>query len=94
MKGFPENIGIIGPVDVLIEEITQRVQEFTVLLYEIKQCYKMNNARYQLLQKNITLSKDKEHFIKKIKGIDSNLIPPCWFSLKHKIVCITYVNSL
>lgn len=78
----------------LVEEKIQRVQEFTALLYGIKQCYNINDARYQLFQKTYATTKDKEHFIKKIKGIESNLIPPCWISLKQKILRTIYVNSM
>lgn len=78
----------------LLEDNIQRVQEFTAILYEIKQCYNINDARYQLLQNTYSNKKNKEHFIKKIKGIDSNLIPSCWISLKRNILRTIYVNSI
>lgn len=75
----------------------QRVQELSVL-YRIKQCNR--NARCQLSQKMYANKKDKEHFIKKVKGrrrasiYNSNLISLCWISLKEKNLRPIYVNSV
>ncbi|KAF2891199.1 hypothetical protein ILUMI_14974, partial [Ignelater luminosus] len=83
-----------NPVDLFVEEKIACVQEFTLLIYGIKYCTSINKARYCMFQKSYGTKKDKEQFMKKIKGIDSNLIPPCWKSLKQKILRTIYVNSM
>ncbi|KAF2889207.1 hypothetical protein ILUMI_16966, partial [Ignelater luminosus] len=85
---------LTDPVDLFVEEKIARVQEFTVLIYGIKYCTSVNKARYCMFQKSYGTKKDKEQFMKKIKGIDSNLIPPYWKSLKQKILRTIYVNSM
>ena len=94
-KDFQEIFAsLMDPTDLLINEKTSSVQEFTALLYGIKNCFNINEARYMLFQKTYATCNNKEHFIKKIKGMDSNMMPPCWKSLKQKILRTIYVNSM
>ena len=44
--------------------------------------------------KNYSAKEDGENFLKKIKGFDSNSIPPCWISLLQKILRTIFVNSM
>ncbi|CAH0563074.1 unnamed protein product [Brassicogethes aeneus] len=39
-------------------------------------------------------TKNNEKFIKKVKGFDSTHIPPCWKSLKQKLLRTIFVNSM
>lgn len=80
--------------DIFIDEKMDVVQEFTALMYGIKHCTSVNDARYRIFQKNYSAKKDNEQFMKKIKSFDSNMIPPCWESLKQKILRTIYVNSM
>ena len=67
---------LTDPVDIFVEEKIECVQEFTALIYEIKQCISVNESKYRMFQKTYGTNKNKE-FIKKIKRMDSNLIAPC-----------------
>lgn len=70
------------------------VQEFTALMYGIKQCTSVNDARCRIFQKNYSTQKDNEVFLKKVKGFDSNAIPPCLNSLNQKVLRTIFVNSM
>ena len=63
-------------------------------MYGIKNCTTVNNARYVIFKKSYTTKKDNERLIKKVKNFDSNSIPPYWKSLKQKILCTIFVNSM
>ncbi|XP_050563640.1 uncharacterized protein LOC126913014 [Spodoptera frugiperda] len=67
---------------------------YTVAMYGIKHCTKVNQARYQVFLKNFSAKEDSEKFLKKVKSFDSNTIPPCWESLKQKILRTIFVNSM
>lgn len=80
--------------DILITEKMNVIQEFTSAMYGIKNCNKVNDARYQIFVKNFSAKEDNENFLKKVRSFDSNTIPPCWESLKQKILRTIYVNSM
>lgn len=85
---------LIDEADIYINEKIDIVQEFTCKMYGIKNCTKVNDARYRIFQKNYSSKEDRERFLKKIKSFDSNTIPPCWISLKQKILRTIFVNSM
>lgn len=80
--------------DIFIDKKMNTVQEFTASMYGIKNCTKVNDARYRFFLKNYSAKEDSEQFLKKIKGFDSNTIPPCWISLIQKILRTIFVNSM
>lgn len=80
--------------DIFIKEKMDVVEEFTSAIYGVKNCTKVNEARYSIFLKKIETKEDNEHFLEKIKSFDSNNIPPCWISLMQKILRTTYVNSM
>ena len=80
--------------DVYLQEKMDVIEEFTVAMYGIKNCNKVNDARYQIFVRNFSAKEDNEDFLKKIRNFDSNTIPPCWISLKQKILRTIYVNSM
>lgn len=91
MNGCPRNIHIFDRSSrCSFQDRTQHVQEFTTLLHGIKQCFNINDDRCHLFWKTSYVKKDKEHFITKIKGIDSSLISPCWISLKQNKIERSY----
>lgn len=71
--------------DIFIGEKMKTVQEFTSSMYGIRNCTSVNDARHRIFLKNYSAKEDSEHFLKKIKGFDSNSILPCWISLTQKI---------
>ena len=52
------------------------IKEFTAVMYGIKNCNKVNDARYQIFVKKNSAKEDNEDFLKKIRSFDSNTIPP------------------
>ncbi|XP_049318490.1 uncharacterized protein LOC125780337 isoform X2 [Bactrocera dorsalis] len=80
--------------DLFINEKMDTVQEFTVNMYGIKNCNRVNEARYRIFVKSYSSKEDSEKFFKKIKSFDSNTIPPCWISLQQKILRTIFVNSM
>lgn len=80
--------------DVYDEDKVDAVQEFTGLIYGIKNCKSVNNARFQIFQKTYANTKNNEKFLRKIKGFDSSQIPPCWKSLKNKMLRTIYINCM
>ena len=80
--------------DIFIEDKMKIVQEFTACMYGIKNCTNVNDARYCIFMKNYSAKEDNEQFLKKIKGFDSNSIPPCWISLTQKVLRTIFVNSM
>lgn len=80
--------------DIFIEEKMGVIQEFTNTIYGIKNCTKVNDARYRIFLKNYSAKEDSEQFLKKIRCFDSNTIPPCWISLQQKILRTIYINSM
>ncbi|KAH9635594.1 hypothetical protein HF086_012263 [Spodoptera exigua] len=80
--------------DIFIDEKMKIVQEFTASMYGIQNCTNVNDARYRIFMKNYSAKEDSEQFLKKIKGFDSNSIPPCWISLIQKILQTVFINSM
>ncbi|CAH0687786.1 unnamed protein product [Spodoptera exigua] len=80
--------------DIFIDEKMKIVQEFTASMYGIQNCTNVNDARYRIFMKNYSAKEDSEQFLKKIKGFDSNSIPPCWISLIQKILRTVFINSM
>lgn len=80
--------------DIFIGEKMKTVQEFTSSMYGVRNCTSVNDARHRIFLKNYSAKEDSEHFLKKIKGFDSNSIPPCWISLTQKILRTIFVNSM
>ncbi|KAJ8721887.1 hypothetical protein PYW08_004289 [Mythimna loreyi] len=85
---------LIDPADIFIDEKMKVVQEFTASMYGIKNCTSVNDARHRIFMKTYAAKEDGENFFKKIKGFDSNSIPPCWISLLQKILRTIFVNSM
>uniref|UniRef100_A0A034W3J4 Uncharacterized protein n=1 Tax=Bactrocera dorsalis TaxID=27457 RepID=A0A034W3J4_BACDO len=63
-------------------------------MYGIKNCTSVNDARYRIFQKNYSANKSNEQFLRKVRSFNSNTIPPCWKSLKQKILRTIYVNAM
>lgn len=80
--------------DIFIGEKMKEIQEFTSAMYGIKNCNEVNNARYQIFVKTFSAKENNENFLRKVKTFDSNTIPPCWESLKQKILRTIFVNSM
>lgn len=80
--------------DLLLEQKMEAVQEFTCLMYGVTNCINVNDARYRLFQKDYASVKSDDNFLIKIKSFDSTLIPPCWKSLKQKVLRTIFVNSM
>lgn len=85
---------LLDEADIFIDEKMDIVQEFTCLIYGIKNCSNVNFARFQIFQKNYSATNGTDKFIKKITNFASNMIPPCWESLKQKILRTVFVNSM
>lgn len=69
------------------------LQEFTSKFYGIN-CKSVNDARLLIFQSRFSSTSVAEYFVKKVKSFDSTLIPPCWRSLKQKILRTIYVTSM
>lgn len=85
---------LLDETDIFINERMKAVQEFTALMYGIKNCTSVNNARYCIFMENYSAKEDNVHFLKKVKSYDSNNLPSCWSSLTQKILRTIYVNSM
>lgn len=70
------------------------LQEYTALIYGVKNCRDVNDARYQIFMKLYSFKRDNEKFKKNIRGFDSTLIPPCLVSLEQKIRRTIYVTAM
>lgn len=81
-------------MDVLDEEKINIIQEFTALMYGVKRITNVNDARYYLFQQKYAATKTTDFFFKNITTFDSKLIPPCWKSLKEKMLRTIFVNSM
>ncbi|CAH2109151.1 unnamed protein product [Euphydryas editha] len=80
--------------DIFNDQKMSVVQEFTALMYGVKKCTSVNKARYHIFQKKYSAMKIKENFLKKVTSFDSKLIPPCWKSLKQKILRTIFINCM
>lgn len=80
--------------DIDDHEKVEKLQEFTSLMYTIKNCSNVNTARSIIFHKTYTSKKNNENLIKKIRGFDSTNIPPCFESLKQKILRTIFVTAM
>lgn len=85
---------LTDPCDIFHDKKMELVQEFTCRMYGVGKCRSVNSARFQIFQNNYQTKKSNEQFIKKMKGFDSTRIPPCWRSLKQKVLRTIYVTSM
>ena len=85
---------LTDPRDIFDDEKMNVVQQFTSLMYGIKKCASVNSARFQLFQKTYCNAKNDNAFLRKVKGFNSNTIPPCWESLKQKVLRTIFVNCM
>lgn len=69
------------------------LQEYTCRLYGIS-CINVNDARLLIFQDKFKSTSVAEYFMKNIRKFDSTQIPPCWKSLKQKILRTIYVTSM
>ncbi|XP_063379234.1 uncharacterized protein LOC134666051 [Cydia fagiglandana] len=76
------------------KQTTNAIEEFTVSMYGIKHCQSVNSARLLLFQKSFATSHNTKHFLNKVKTYNSNTIPPCWKTIKQKILRTTYIASM
>ena len=60
--------------DILIIEKMNVIQEFTSAMYGIKNCNKVNDARYQIFVKNFSAKEDNENFLKKVRSFDTTML--------------------
>lgn len=70
------------------------IQQYTVRLYNIKNCTSVNAARFENFQQFYASRNKDENFISNIKNFNSCLIPPCWRSVEQKIVRTIFINSM
>lgn len=85
---------LTNPTDIFKETKVDAVQEFTCLMYGLPMCQSVNAARFLLFNKIYASKQNNEKFMKRIKGFDSTIIPPCWKSLKQKLLRTIFVNSM
>lgn len=85
---------LTNPNDIFEETKIDAVQEFTCLMYGLPKCQSINAARFLLFNKMYASKQKNEKFMKRIKGFDSTHIPPCWKSLKQKLLRTIFVNSM
>ena len=69
------------------------LQEFTCSLYSVK-CKSVNLARLLCFQKVFSNKTNDTKFMKKVKNFYSSMLPPCWSSLKQKILRTIYVTEM
>ena len=69
------------------------LQEYTCKIYGIS-CNNVNDARLLMFQNRFTSTSVAEYFMKNVKRFDSTQLPPCWKSLKQKVLRTIYVNSM
>lgn len=70
------------------------IQEFASMLYDQKTCKSVDLARLFIFQKLFADTSAAEFFCKGVKSFDSSTIPPCWKSLKQKLLRTIYINSM
>lgn len=68
------------------------IQEFTSLLYGMKNCISVNQARYEIFSK--TFAKNHNKLFSKIKNYSSNSMPPCFKVVKQKILRTVFVATM
>ncbi|XP_072754742.1 uncharacterized protein [Anoplolepis gracilipes] len=83
-----------NPININNKAKMKILQEFTCLLYGISHCCDVNMARLIIFQKKYATKSNTDQLISDIKSFDSSLIPPCWKSLKQKILRTIYVTSM
>lgn len=71
----------------------ETLQKYTCKLYGIN-CNNVNDARLFIFQNKFASISVAEYFIKNVKKFDSTQIPPCWKSLKQKILRTIYITSM
>lgn len=69
------------------------LQQYTCKLYGIN-CNSVNDARLFIFQNKFAPTSAAEYFMRNVKKFDSTQIPPCWNSLKQKILRTIYVTSM
>ncbi|CAB3249495.1 unnamed protein product [Arctia plantaginis] len=85
---------LTDPSDIFDETKIDAVQEFTCLIYGLPKCQSVNAARVFLFNKMYASKQNNEKFMKRVQGFDSTHIPPCWKSLKQKLLRTIFVNSM
>ncbi|CAG5017448.1 unnamed protein product [Parnassius apollo] len=80
--------------DIFDEDKIESVQEFTCRMYGMNNCQSVNTGRFIMFNKIYAAKENNEKFIKKIKGLDSTHILPCWKSLKQKMLRTIFVNYM
>lgn len=80
--------------DACDENKTDIIQTFVCLMYGVKNCNRVNMARYIMFTRIYSSSNNNERFLKKIKNFDSSQIPPCWVSINQKLLRTIFVSSM
>ena len=63
-------------------------------MYSVKKCSSVDTARSNIFHKIFSAKKDSGKLVKKIRGFDSCTIPPCFKSLKQKILRTIFVTAM
>lgn len=82
------------PGDIDDDDKIDILEEYTALLYGIQRCTSVNAARMQCFENLYANSKVSEKFLRKVKGFDSSIIPPCLKSLRQKILRTIFATSM
>ena len=63
-------------------------------MYSIKETDDVDKARFYMFNKMYTSKRDQKRLIRKVRGFDSSLVPPCWKSLYQKLLRTAFVSSM
>ena len=95
VKAFSNAFGSLTHPDVLRNrKVVNKIQELTCLMYNIKETDDVDKARSYMFNKIYASKRDQERLIRKVKGFDSSLVPPCWKSLYQKLLRMAFVSSM
>lgn len=83
-----------SPDDILNVQKVEILQKFTAELYGFKNCKNINTVPLDIFHKLYTKKQGSSNFFTKIKNFDPSLIPPCFKSLKQKILRSIFVTSM
>lgn len=81
-------------LDIENEDVVRSMKEFTCLMHSVKKYVSVNTARLIVFQNVYSRKKMFEPFFQKIKGFDSTSIPPCYRTLRQKILRTIFVSSM
>lgn len=74
---------LINPAEVVDTKNMDIIQEYACTLCTVKKYTCVYQARLQFFQKNFATKSATQNFIKKVLTFESNLLPPCWKSVKQ-----------